>query len=264
MSNASIITITILVGILIFALWRLFREVPDVQEIFPSQLRKILDDKVRFYRMLSVEEKARYEHCIQRFLRDVTIIPIDCEVDDLDRMLIASSAVITVFGYPGWEFANIDEVILYNTAFDRDYNTTGEGRNIQGMVGEGHLKRAMVLSKPALLSGFENEDSTQNVGIHEFAHLIDKSDGAVDGVPEVFLRHYTKSWLGLIHAEIEKIERGESDINRYGTTNEAEFFSVVTEYFFNQPQIFKERHGELYDTLSKVFNQDFENDKVIK
>ena len=45
----------------------------------------------------------------------------------------------------------------------------------------------MILSKPDLLHGFRNARDRHNVGIHEFAHLVDKADGVIDGVPAVGL-----------------------------------------------------------------------------
>ncbi|MCH7533654.1 MAG: zinc-dependent peptidase, partial [Gemmatimonadetes bacterium] len=38
-------------------------------------------------------------------------------------------------------------------------------------------------------------------------------------------------------------------------TNEAEFFAVTTEYFFERPGVMERKHPELYAMLSRVFNQ---------
>jgi hypothetical protein len=55
---------------------------------------------------------------------------------------------------------------------------------------------------------------------------------------------------------MEEMRRGDSDINPYGLTNEAEFFAVATEYFFERPGVMERKHPELYEMLSRVFNQD--------
>lgn len=86
--------------------------------------------------------------------------------------------------------------------------------------------------------------------------MLDKSDGATDGVPENLLKHeYTIPWVKMIHEEIQRIENGKSDINPYAITNEAEFFAVVSEYFFEKPEQFNVKHPELYNILSKIFSQ---------
>ena len=81
------------------------------------------------------------------------------------------------------------------------------------------------------------------------------SDGEIDGVPETLLnRQYIKPWLQLMQQKIKDIYDENSDINPYGATNEAEFFAVVSEYFFERPELLKENHPELYDMLEKIFS----------
>lgn len=47
-----------------------------------------------------------------------------------------------------------------------------------------------------------------------------------------------------------------SDINEYAATNRAEFFSVVSEYFFSRPQLLESKHPELYQLLEEIFEQE--------
>ena len=131
-----------------------------------------------------------------------------------------------------------------------------KGRNILGMVGNGPMQNVMVISQADLRNGFLNATDTSNTGIHEFVHLIDKTDGATDGNPEALMPHqYSQPWLKLIHQEIASIKAGHSDINPYGATNEAEFLAVASEYFFEQPQRMEKHHPELYGLMKKAFIQ---------
>jgi hypothetical protein len=119
------------------------------------------------------------------------------------------------------------------------------------------MNRMMILSKPELLQGFRLAQDRKNVGIHEFTHLLDKTDGAVDGVPSIGLpQSAVAPWLKLIHQEMGNIRAGHSDINAYGLKNEAEFFAVASEYFFENPDKMKRKHPELYGMLERVFHQD--------
>ena len=94
------------------------------------------------------------------------------------------------------------------------------------------------------------------MGIQEFVHLIDKADGAVDGVPEILFQHsYALPWIKEIKKEMQKIKTGHSDINPYALTNNAEFLSVVSEYFFDNPDKMKSRHPELYEILTEIYKQ---------
>ena len=45
-------------------------------------------------------------------------------------------------------------------------------------------------------------------------------------------------------------------LDAYGATNEAEFFAVATETYFEKPRRLARKHPELYAMLSRVFSQD--------
>jgi Mlc titration factor MtfA (ptsG expression regulator) len=114
----------------------------------------------------------------------------------------------------------------------------------------------MRLSKASLEQGFRDGQDRQNVGIHEFAHLLDEADGVIDGVPRGALPpELLQPWAEVMQREIAAIRAGQSEINDYAGTNEAEFFAVVTEYFFEKPEKLQEHHPELYDLLSRAFRQ---------
>ncbi len=44
--------------------------------------------------------------------------------------------------------------------------------------------------------------------------------------------------------------------NYYGATNEAEFFAVITETFFERPHEFYQQHQALYQQMSHFFKLD--------
>ena len=54
---------------------------------------------------------------------------------------------------------------------------------------------------------------------------------------------------------MENINNDTSDIRKYGGTSQAEFFAVASEYFFERPKLFKQKHPELYKMLSLCFQQ---------
>ncbi len=223
----------------------------------PDGYKHLLDKHVDFYRNLEDADKIRFEEKIREFLGYVRIKGVSINVDELDRLLIASSAVIPIFGFSEWKYYNLRDVLVYGDAFNEfDYATSGKDRDVLGMVGEGALQMLMILSKPALHKGFDNTAGRENAGIHEFAHLLDKEDGAVDGLPEALLnKQYCIPWLKLMSENIAAIKAGQSDINIYGATNKAEFFAVASEYFFGQPQLFRQHHPALYELMTRIFHQ---------
>jgi Mlc titration factor MtfA (ptsG expression regulator) len=55
----------------------------------------------------------------------------------------------------------------------------------------------------------------------------------------------------------EKSARGEeAPLDAYGATNEAEFFAVATEHFFDRPRSLQKHLPELYAVLSRFYRQD--------
>lgn len=222
----------------------------------PKGSRVLLENHVPFYHKLSKKDKAVFEERVRDFLANVSVRGVDVEVQDLDKLLVASGAIIPIFSFPDWRYNNIAEVLLYGATFNADYSTDGNGRNILGMVGDGAMHRNMILSLPAVRSSFAHGSDGHNTVLHEFVHLIDKADGSTDGVPEYLLTTPAViPWLKKIRETIREIRQsGRSDIDSYGATNEAEFFAVISEYFFEQPDKLKVHHPDLYAMLDKMFH----------
>jgi len=226
-----------------------------VTDPVPFQLKTILQEQVPFYQQLDSGKQTEFEERAAHFLTQVKITGVRTKVEDLDRILIAASAIIPIFNFPGWEYRNLNEVLLYPDSFNHEFEQQGDGRHILGMVGSGAFNQVMILSQFELRQAFLNESGKNNTAIHEFVHLIDKTDGEIDGIPESLLhRQYIKPWLQLMQEKIKEIINDDSDINPYGATNEAEFFAVVSEYFFERPELLKDKHTELYELLLRIFN----------
>lgn len=223
---------------------------------FPAEWRTILQEQVPFYNALTSNEKQQFEYKVQEFLLNCRITGINTQVETLDKVLVAASAIIPIFGFKEWRYTNLYEVLLYPEMFNKDFEITGNERSILGMVGTGYMDGKMILSKQALRFGFANETDKQNTAIHEFIHLIDELDGSIDGIPSLLMeKQYTIPWLALMNEEIDRIYQNKSDINPYGGTNKKEFFAVAGEYFFERPKLLAKKHPELYQMLEKTFHQ---------
>ena len=229
-----------------------------LQRTFPPEWEAVLQRDVVFFQALDPQDQQRFRRQLQVFLGEKHVTGIKVEVDTTTRVLAGASAIIPIFGFPEWEWDQITEVLVYPNRFDGDFQFgDARGHDILGMVGTGSLNRLMILSKPDLVSGFRNATDKRNVGIHEFAHLVDKTDGVIDGVPAVGLdRQAVGPWLDLMRRKMAEIEAGQSDISRYALTNEAEFSAVTSECFFQRPGIMKQKHPMLYAALERVFDQD--------
>lgn len=259
----------LIIPIIIVLIWLSFRKIwsqnkwVSPKTPFPTKWRIILTKNVAFYNSLNKNDKELFEYKTQEFLLNCRITGVETSVDLSDKLLIASSAIIPILAFPDWRYINLSEVLLYPGHFDEKFDTKDGDKRIMGMVGTGYMEGKMILSKKALQKGFENISDKKNTAIHEFVHLIDKMDGATDGIPELLLdKQYTIPWLDLVQKKIEEIYENTSDINPYGATNKAEFFAVISEYFFEKPKLLSSKHPELYMILEKIFKQKMKNRKM--
>ncbi len=247
------IIILLIIGYLIFSNQKKTSPINPQQE---SNYKVLLNQHVTYYQKLNPAEQQSFLLQIEGFLQETKIEGVGLEVEDLDCVLIAASAIIPIFGFKDWRYPNLTSVILYPDTFNNDFQFEGGQRKISGMVGSGFMNGQMLLSRAALRAGFSASAGENNTAIHEFVHLLDKADGATDGLPEQLIPHeYAAPWVKLMHQEIKKIEAGKSEIDPYASTNEAEFFAVVSEYFFEKPEKLRQKHPELYEMLCRIFLQ---------
>jgi hypothetical protein len=112
-----------------------------------------------------------------------------------------------------------------------------------------------------VLESIRYAGSGYNVVYHEFAHKLDMQDGLADGTPQLQGRAKYRDWVKTCSREylrlLKDVEKGkETFLDEYGATNEAEFFAVATEHFFDQPRPMIQHAPELYRVLKEFYNQD--------
>ncbi len=223
---------------------------------FPTGWTTLLEQNIHYYSYLDAEEKIKFQQRIHIFLFNVKITGIKTSVTDIDKIRIASSAIIPVFNFPDWEYNFLEEVLLYPDDFTVKIQEK-ESPKMKGLVVEsGYLNGKMIFSRKALTEGFQNNNDKLNVGIHEFTHLIDKEDDLIDGVPEILLKDQSiEAWINLTQQKIAEILKNKSDIRPYGAKRSAEFLAVTTEYFFERPNIMKKKHPKLYAFIANMYKQ---------
>ncbi len=239
-----------------FARRRTLRRIDVMQLPFPDEWHRVLRSYVDFYLALDESQQQRFRQLVAIFLDEVPITGIRTDVDDTCRVLVAASAVIPIFGFDDWEYSRLGEILIYPGAFDDEYNSDGNADgDTLGMVGINHLSGVMILSKPSLIAGFENTQDKRNVGIHEFAHLVDKADGAIDGLPAGIPHSVIVPWIEWVGGELSRPVRRGEHIDDYAFTNEAEYFAVLSEYFFEAPEVLAQRDPQTYKMMQAMYRQ---------
>jgi Mlc titration factor MtfA (ptsG expression regulator) len=100
-----------------------------------------------------------------------------------------------------------------------------------------------------------------NLVYHELAHKLDMLDGYADGTPPLATRQQRQRWHEVCERSFldlrARTERGEPTfLDSYGAVDEAEFFAVATEHFFDQPRELRLAEPALYEVLSAFYRQD--------
>jgi len=100
-----------------------------------------------------------------------------------------------------------------------------------------------------------------NVVIHEFAHKLDMLNGEADGIPALHSGITEKEWETIFFAAYDdfcrRIDSGEETIiDPYASEHPAEFFAVLSENFFETPEVVSAEYPALYDLFKRYYRQD--------
>lgn len=223
-------------------------------EPFPPEWQLSLARHVRYYRDLPDPERRRFEQNITFFLNENRITGIGIETDDETRLFVAASAVMLIFGHDDWEYPKLPEILLYPGAFDEEYNFE-PGVPKRMLAGQVVPNNAIILSVDQVKMAFEEPPEAYHVALHEFAHTLDLSDGAADGIPGDLDAALVKRWYELMKDELAKVRQHRSVLRPYAGKDPSELFAVAVEHFFQRPEELRSQHPELYEALSSFFNQ---------
>lgn len=205
-------------------------------------MKEILEKRVALYRRLSPDRKAAFAAECDEFVRTHEFVGVDVEVTEELKALAAASAVMLLFGRTDRRYPHIAEILFYPKPHDQ----------IAGLL---HPHGAVVLSAPELLRSFESDTDGYHVGLHEFAHALDLRAQACDGIPLDLDPRLLQPWCAVMKREIERIRNGRIGALRdYAGTNEAEFWAVSVETFFERPAALMKSNPELYAILEAYFH----------
>lgn len=248
-----------------FDFWKRRRRAELRAAPFPEAHRVIIDANVPYVRSLPAEDRTELEALVQVFLAEKSFEGAGgLEMTDEIRVTIAAQACLLLLHRETDMYPELDSVVVYPTA----YRAAGQRR--EGLVvieedqvrlGESWSRGTVVLAWDHVRRGASLAGDGHNVVLHEFAHQLDAEDGSVDGAPDLGKRARYLEWARVLGAEFEelsaRIHAGRpSDIDAYGATSPPEFFAVVTEMFFEQPEGLRRRHPELYEELRSFYQQD--------
>lgn len=239
------------------------------QAEFPDQWEAIIRRNVAHYCMLADAEQARLHALIQVFIVEKHWEGAGgLELNDEIRVTISAQACLLLLGLPHNYYRNVQSIIVYPSTVVAPPRKPGFFENpaapaalAQPILGQAFQQGPVIIIWDAALRSGRHPELGHNIVYHEFAHKLDMLDGAADGTPPLRNRNEYRDWIQVCSREFLQLKQDvqtgrKSYLNAYAATNEAEFFAVATEQFFDQPQQMIAHAPDLYRVLQEYYRQD--------
>jgi Mlc titration factor MtfA (ptsG expression regulator) len=235
------------------------------QRLLPADTWRWLVEDHPILGGLTAAELARLRELSTIFLHEKVFEGADgLELTDAMREVIAVQASLPILSlgpeyYENWKTTVVvpDVFVEEHTSFDSagvvhewDEDNSGESWD----------------TGPVLLSWKDVEASGwgdgYNVIIHEAAHRLDMLDGEVNGRPALHDGMQPSEWLGVFSKAYADLKRkagrkkSRLAIDPYAVEDDAEFFAVASEYFFEQPGLLAGEYPDVYRLLGEFYRQD--------
>ncbi|MBN1364573.1 MAG: zinc-dependent peptidase [Syntrophaceae bacterium] len=236
---------------------------------FPSEWEDIIRRNVGHYCMLNDVERSQLRALIQVFISEKDWVGAgELILTDEIRVTISAHACLLLLGLPHNYYHNVQTIIVYpSTVFPPPRRlgffevALAPVEFSKPIIGQAFQQGPVVIIWDEALRSGRNPESGHNIIYHEFAHKLDMLDGAADGMPPLKDRVEYRDWIKTCSREYLRLQRDtengkETFLNAYGATNEAEFFAVATEQFFDQPRQMIKNAPDLYRVLKEYYRQD--------
>ncbi|CAA6827150.1 MAG: Unknown protein [uncultured Thiotrichaceae bacterium] len=260
-----VLAFLIIVAIVVFS-WSGFRLKKALAKPFIAEWQLILRRNLPVYSRLPNELREQLERNIKQFLHQKQFSGSNgLVVTDEMRVTIAAYACLLLLNRETGVYPQLKYIIIYPDAFRVERQETDEAGLVstqeRGLSGESWSNGKVILSWANVVEGNRDLNDGNNVTLHEFAHQLDGENGAVNGAPILGSAGRYEQWSTILSKEFESLQEAawsgdRALLNSYGATNPAEFFAVVTEHFFEQPEALAKQHPELFEVFRNYYQVD--------
>ncbi len=242
--------------------WREDRRLSDLQVTEEDWHQALGDWPV--YQRFSLPTRARlHEMALRLLLRKVLVGAGGLELSDQMRLRIAGMAVVPVLElglewYDGWQ-----TLVIYADAFVAEHEWVDEygvaHAERSALCGEAASRGPVVLSLEDIVRA--DGAAAHNVVLHELAHTLDMRHEGANGAPPLHPGMDPAAWKQDLFSAWEDLERRVAagrpgPVDEYALEAPAEFFAVLTETFFEQPEVLLEAWPAVFRHLCDFYRQD--------
>lgn len=213
---------------------------------------------------LNSKEKTRLQDLAILFLNAKAIEGAhDLVISTHMRLIIALQACLPILEFEIDDYDGWSTVIVYPAGFTTKRDVMDEfgiSHQVQSSLsGEAWLHGPVILAWDATEHAGVIDGS--NLVIHEFAHKLDMQNGIANGYPPLHSDMATAAWAEAFGAGFENLQQRcskghKTEIDCYGATSPAEFFAVLSEVFFERPDIIQAHYPAIYVQLQLYYRQD--------
>ncbi len=233
---------------------------------FPQDYQTILQE-IQQYKLLSPAYKEKIHLLILLFIDQKEFIGVKISINNEIKIIVAFYASLMRLGFDLGEKDHVSTIIIYPEHFIINNGYTSGGiRHDETAILEGQSANGTVVISWQDIKHNIAQQQKDNVIIHEFAHELDFEDGIADGTPVLERSNY-KRWSKVFSRAFdtmrdqdatEEIAERSVLLGTYALKNEAEFFAVCSERFFETPQAFKVYFPSIYQELKHFYRLDTE------
>ncbi|MEQ1601990.1 MAG: M90 family metallopeptidase [Methylophilaceae bacterium] len=237
---------------------RILKRHPIPHHVWKSVTRRIL-----LFNRLNPFQMAHLREMTTWFLHQKTIIGVQgLEVTLPMKVTVAAQACLLIQNLGVTYFDGWVEVILYPGAFRVNHLQQDDmglvPNEARVLAGESWLRGPVILSWEDVERDSYQYQAGHHVVLHEFAHKLDGLNGTTNGMPPLRRGMSRKRWAAALSTSYEALCRqvttGKSTfINPYAATSPAEFFAVLSEYYFTAPNILKKCCPSVHQQLSSFY-----------
>ncbi len=236
-----------------------------MKQPFPREWEEILQKNVALYQHLPPNLREELHGDINIFLDEKRFEGCGgLQLTDTIKVTIAAQACLLLLNRKPTFYPKLSSILVYPGAYIAKQTSFIGDMPVQvdsARLGESWSNGALVLAWDHVKQESMDIEDRHNVVLHEFAHQLDQEDGRADGAPILEQRSSYVAWARILSREygelLQKVETQHQDvIDSYGATNPAEFFAVITETFFKNPEKLNRKHPELYEELKLYYKMD--------
>lgn len=227
---------------------------------FPKSYEEILQN-IHQYKILSPILKEKLQLLILNFIDNKEFVGAKMTISDEIKVIIAFYACLLRLGFDLGDKDDVSTIIVYPKHFIiNETHSSGGINHTEKSVLEGQSANGTVVISWQDIKYDIAQQEKNNVIIHEFAHELDFEDGFADGTPVLEDSNYRR-WSEIFSRAYDSLrERKNLDglalLGTYALKNEAEFFAVCSERFFEAPKTFKAYFPDVYEELKRFYRLD--------